>query len=159
MRRILFSIFLGALIFVADAVFLTEPADARGGFRSSSRGFSSRSTRLRVSRMKSYRFNGKTIRGYRNFVRERRAAKLASGGYKIRSDGSVVHRDFHIRTGRLDGKPLVLRQAAPPQKGVVQGQCRDGATITEGNLDWSCRHVGGIGWSHQSPRIQGVRDY
>lgn len=159
MRRVILSMLCGICLFAIDALALTEPAEARGGFRVSSRGYAIRTPKLRMSRMKSYNFNGKTIRGYRNFVRERRAAKLASGGYKIRNDGSVVHREFHIPTGRWSNKPLMLQQAAPPQKGVVQGQCRDGTTVTEGNLDWSCRHVGGIGWAHQSPRINGIRDY
>lgn len=159
MRRGIISVIIGLLAWVASGVFAPEPADARGGFRSSSRGYSSRPTRMRVSRQKSYYFNGKTIHGYRNFVRERRTAKLASGGYKIRNDGSVVHRDFHIRTGRLSGKPLVLSQPNPAQKGVVQGQCRDGTLISAGNLDWNCRHAGGIGWSQQSPRLSGMRDY
>lgn len=159
MRRVILSMLCGIFLVAVDAFFLTQTADARGGFRVSSRGSSIRAPKLRMSRMKSYNFNGKTIRGYRNFVRERRAAKLASGGYKIRNDGSVVHREFHIPTGRWSDKPLMLRQPVAAQKGVVQGQCRDGTTVTEGNLDWRCRHVGGIGWAHQSPRINGVRDY
>lgn len=166
MRRIIFTVLCGWLVFAADALLLSEPADARGGFRASSRGFSSRgfssrgfSSRMKVSRMKTYHFNGKQIHGYRNFIRERRAAKLASGGYKVRSDGSVVHRDFRIRTGRLSTKPLELKQMEAPKAGVVQGQCRDGTRVDQGRIDWGCRHAGGIGWSHQPPRINGIRDY
>ena len=112
---------------------------------------------MKMSRMKTYTFDGHQIRGYRAFSRERRAANRASGGYTTRKDGSVVHRDFHIRMGRLSAAPPALPHAAAPKPGTVQGQCRDGTTIASDVIDWGCRHAGGVGWSHRPPRIQGFR--
>ncbi len=144
-----------ALAFHASGALLApDAAEARGvrGPRMAVRG-------LKPTRMKTYRFNGKNIRGYRNFVRERRAAKLASGGFKMRKDGSVIHKDMRIKTGRVSLKSPLRPMPSGPAEGTVLGQCRNGASITGANLDWACRDAGGIGWAHQPPRISGIRDY
>lgn len=163
MRRVLLSLLCGWLMFAGHALLDPDGADARGsGFRSSARGYA-RGPRARMGfakpRMKTYKFGGKEIYGYRNFVKARRAAKLASGGFKMRKDGSIVPRNFGPRLGRLRTTPLALRQPSPMAHGVSRGQCRDGTVIMTGSADWGCRHAGGTGWSAQPSRIQGVRDY
>ena len=163
MRRLALCLLCGLLIFTGYAVLMPDEADARGGgFRASSRGFS-RAPRVRMGlpkpRMKTYNLGGKEIYGYRNFLKARRTAKLNSGGFKIRNDGSVVPRNFRPRVGRLSTAPLNLPQPAAIPHGVTRGQCRDGTIIVSGTADWGCRHSGGTGWSAAPARIQGVRDY
>ena len=162
MRRIILYWLCGLFLFSAQSLVMPDDADARGGYRGSSRGFS-RTPRVRTSmpkpRMKTYKLGSKEIYGYRNYLKARRAAKLASGGYRIRNDGSVVPRNFRPRTGRLSTTPLMLRQPSPLPQAIMHGQCRDGTLIATGTADWTCRHAGGTGWSAQPARIQGVRDY
>ncbi|MBU3732057.1 MAG: hypothetical protein FGM26_11025 [Beijerinckiaceae bacterium] len=151
----LISITLISLVWHASGALLApDRAEARGV-----RGPRMATRPMKPPRMKTYRFNGKDIYGYRNFVRQRREAKLASGGFKMRKDGSVVHKDMHIRVGRYSKKSPLRPMPNGPAEGTVLGQCRNGASITSGNIDWACRDAGGISWSHQPPRISGIRDY
>ena len=145
---------IGFVLHAGAALVRPEPAEARG-----MRGPRMAIPRMKVPRMKTYRFNGKEIRGYRHFVRERRAAKMASGSFKMRKDGSIIRKDLRIRPGRASANLPVRPMPAAPAAGAMLGQCRNGAAITSVNIDWACRDAGGIGWSHQPPRISGIRDY
>ena len=139
-----------------SALILPDEAEARKGMRMPS----NRALGISTSRMKTYRFNNKTIHGYRNFIRERRSAKLASGGFMMRRDGSVVPRTFRPRLSRFRTIPLEIKPAPERAVPLVQGgQCRDGQKLNGPHVDWGCRHLGGVGWSHQPARIQGVRNY
>lgn len=152
----------GLMMFGGASLLAPDEADARGGgFRMSTRGFSSR-PRIKgftKPRTKTYRLGNQNITGYRNFIKARRQAKLASGGYRMRRDGKVVPRTWHIGTGRLSFQGRPLPRPAAGTAGTIYGQCRDGAKIEKANVDWACRNEGGVGWSQQSPRISGVRDY
>ena len=145
---------IGLVLYASGAWIAPVEAEARGV-----RGPRAVIPAMKPSRMKTYRFNGKEIRSYRNFVRQRREAKLASGSYKMRKDGSVIRKDPRLRIGRVSTQLPLRPLPAEPAAGTVRGQCRNGLTITSLNIDWACRDAGGIGWSHQPPRINGIRDY
>ena len=158
MRLIARVLLAGLLAFGGSAFLAPDDADARGGFRSSSRGFSVRKrSYMPRTGPKTYRLGNQKIQGYRNYLKARREAKLASGGYKIRSDGKVVQRTWTVRTGTVrtgtvgTGVTIISRP--------VLGQCRDGSFVTKGNVEFACRNFGGVSWNGQSPRITGVRDY
>jgi hypothetical protein len=155
MRRIMIAM-LGFVIWLSGGFIWPDEADARKNYRMNS----SRSSGFIKPRMKTYYLHQKPIYGYRAFIRERRAAKLASGGFMQRRDGSVVPRNFRPQLSGFRTIPFPL-PAAPNKaaSGKQGGQCRDGAMIDSANLDWDCRHLGGIGWSHQPARIQGIRTY
>lgn len=109
----LISITLISLVWHASGALLApDRVEARGV-----RGPRMATRPMKPPRMKTYRFNGKDIYGYRNFVRQRREAKLASGGFKMRKDGSVVHKDMHIRVGRYSKKVHYARCRMAPLKG------------------------------------------
>lgn len=156
MKRIGLLCLISFILLSFSAFVLPDEAEARKGMRMPS----NRALGISKSRMKTYRFNNKTIYGYRNFIRERRSAKLASGGFIMRRDGSVVPRTFSPRLSRFRTIPLDVKPAPARTQPLVQGgQCRDGLTLNGPHIDWGCRHYGGVGWSHQPARIQGIRNY
>lgn len=170
MRIIARILLAGVLAFGGFAFLMPDDADARGGFRSSARSYSSRprvKTGFRKSRTKTYTLGNKKIDGYRNYVKARREAKLASGGYKLRKDGKVVQRTWTVRTGTVRTGTVRTGTVQTGRVGTgvttvsqpVLGQCRDGSYVTKGDVEFACRNFGGVSWTGQSRRITGVRDY
>lgn len=160
--RLIFRTMVSAMLAFGGLAFFTpDEADARGGFRMS-RGPSVNpryKAHMPKIRTKTYRLGNQKIQGYRNYLKARREAKLASGGYRVRSDGKLVRREWRIGTGRISLSPKPLPRPAAAEAGTIHGQCRDGAKVETENVSWACRNAGGVSWTKQPPRVTGIRDY
>lgn len=142
---------IGFVLHAGAALVRPEPAEARG-----MRGPRMAIPRMKVPRMKTYRFNGKEIRGYRNFVRERRAAKMASGSFKMRKDGSIIRKDLRIRPGRASANLPVRPMPAAPAAGAMLGlgmpRCRRNRLVAPTAADQRHSRLLIRAFRHRAPR-------